>query len=98
MAPNPQQVLAAPLTHTDLPHVATVGDYLRHLLQTLWKETYRFDGKRPFGNSGWENDLYMALVHAGLVEGSFDEDGFLDSVDDKAAHNLIKGAINYVFA
>jgi hypothetical protein len=55
----------------------TVRDYLLTLLETLWEEKDGFTGKRPFGNSGWEWDLYTALVTAGLLDGLIDEDGFL---------------------
>lgn len=55
----------------------TVRDYLLTLLETLWEEKDGFSGKRPFGNSGWEWDLYTALVTAGLLDGLIDEDGFL---------------------
>lgn len=55
----------------------TVRDYLLTLLETLWEEKDGFSGKRPFGDSGWEWDLYTALVTAGLLDGLIDEDGFL---------------------
>lgn len=47
----------------------TIREYLQSLLTTLWEEKESFSGKRPFGNSGWENELYTPLVEAGLVEG-----------------------------
>ena len=47
----------------------TVREYLHKLLETLWIEGEGFSSKRPFGNSGWENDLIIPLVKAGFVEG-----------------------------
>lgn len=66
----------------------TVGDYLRALLRNVWQEEEEFSGKRPFGNSGWQSEVYNALVKAGLLEG--DEDGPI-SYDD--AEKLILDAI-----
>jgi len=39
----------------------TVRDYFYNLLRTLWIEEEGFSGKRPFGNSGWQYDIYNAL-------------------------------------
>lgn len=71
----------------------TVGEYLKALLLTLWDEKESFDGKRPFGNSGWEYELYRPLLSAALVTGELDEDGDLLDVDDVAADELIREAI-----
>lgn len=91
---TPSQVLAAEIPGPDV----SVREYLRQLLTTLWEERDEFSGKRPFGNSGWEYDVYLGLVKAGLLEGKIDEDGYLEDVDAKRGHQLIKGAIQYVFA
>ena len=40
----------------------TVCEYLERLLLTLWEEKDNFSSKRPFGNSGWEYDLYEILI------------------------------------
>ena len=71
----------------------TVRGYLTALLALVWEHEQGFNGKRPFGNSGWQDDLYAPLVRAGLVEGSFDEDGHLEAVD-AAAEQLIQAAID----
>jgi len=62
----------------------TVREYLHKLLETLWIEGEGFSSKRPFGNSGWENDLIIPLVQAGFIEGKFsdvllDEESYLES-------------------
>lgn len=71
----------------------TVGDYLRALLTSLWDEEESFSGKRPFGNSGWKNDVYAALVKADLVRGDLDDDGDLNWADEPAADELVHAAI-----
>lgn len=71
----------------------TIGDYLQTLLWDLWSQGEGFSSKRPFGNSSWEYELYAALVTAGLVEGSLNEDGYIESVDHYEANELIKKAI-----
>ena len=38
----------------------TIGEYFEKLLLTLWDEQEDFSGKRPFGNSGWEYDVYAS--------------------------------------
>jgi hypothetical protein len=50
-----------------------IREYLGALLTKLWEQGEGFSGKRPFGNSGWEYDLYAALIKAGAVEGELDE-------------------------
>jgi hypothetical protein len=58
----------------------TVGEYLARLLSEVWREGEGFDGKRPFGNSGWEYEVYGALAKAGLIRGDFDEDGYFEDL------------------
>jgi hypothetical protein len=38
----------------------TIREYLRTLLSELWREEESFNGKRPFGNSGWQYDVYTS--------------------------------------
>lgn len=85
------EVLALPMGENDAG-AATVRDYLKALLSTLWDDGEGFSGKRPFGNSGWESELYAALVSAGAVEGTVD-DGYLEDCDTGAARALIREAI-----
>lgn len=70
-----------------------IRGYLKTLLTTLWREGEGFSGKRPFGNSGWEFDLYKALIAAGVVKGKLDEDGCVDRCDYKIANAIIFDAI-----
>jgi len=88
----PQQILALPMQENDAD-AATIRDYLIKLLATLWDEKEGFDGKRPFGNSGWDGDLIVALIQAGAIEGELDEDGYIVRCNDDAAETLIAAAI-----
>ena len=45
----------------------TVRQYFAILLKMVWEETEAFDGKRPFGNSGWGNEVYDACVSTGYM-------------------------------
>lgn len=90
---TPAEILALPMDEND-SGATTIRGYLKALLSELWREGEGFSGKRPFGNSGWESDLQMALIKGGAVEGTLDEDGYLDTIDGHAANNLITEAID----
>lgn len=75
----------------------TVGEYFKILLMTLWEEEDGFSGKRPFGNSGWKYEVYTALVSAGVVSGTLDEDGYLEDADCSAADKICREIILGVF-
>lgn len=75
----------------------SVRDYLCELLVMLWNEGEDFSGKRPFGNSGWEHDLYVPLVKAGFIDGKLDADGYIESLADSAAHMFVKQLIVAAF-
>jgi len=95
--PDFERILDLPVDPEYLPEgVTTIRSYLIRLLSDVWKDGEGFNGKRPFGNSGWESDLMTPLVRAGLVEGKLDEDGYIDSVDDMAAELLIADTIKYL--
>ena len=89
-------VLDIPLGDNDAD-AATVRDYFKAQLKTLWSEGESFSGKRPFGNSGWEYDLDDALVRAGKVNGtasSEDERAQIDDADRDTANAMIFAAID----
>ena len=79
MSVTPAEVLALPLPDNDAG-AATVRDYLKSLLSTLWLEKDGFSGKRPFGNSGWTYDLTEPIVEA-------------FGVNDSVASRLVMDAI-----
>lgn len=81
----------------DAGGLMTIREYLGKLLHTLWEEGEQFSGKRPFGNSGWEYDLYTALISAGAVAGVLDEDGCLEEIDGEnknKANKIVFGLIH----
>jgi hypothetical protein len=72
----------------------SLREYLQALLRTMWREGEEFSGKRPFGDSGWQDEVYRVLVAEGLVDGLVDEfDGDLLRVDTRAADALVDEAI-----
>lgn len=78
----------------------TIRDYLHALLKAIWDEGEGFSGKRPFGNSGWEYELYIALVANNVVKGELEiHDGWHDliEVDTKAANEVVFDLIYHVF-
>jgi hypothetical protein len=77
----------------------TVRDYLCELLMRLWKEGDSFNARYPFGNSGWEYEVYKPLVKAGFIAGELDEFGDLlvTGFDPKAAHSFVRKLILIAF-
>lgn len=89
-----RQVLDLPLPDNDAG-AATIRDYLTSLLTELWLHEQGFSGKRPFGNSGWQYDVYVPMIRAGLVAGSITEwDEAGDDFEPREADKLILAAIN----
>lgn len=86
------KILALPMMEND-SGADTIGGYLIALLSAVWTKKEGFSGKRPFGNSGWEYDIYRALIVGGTVDGKLDEDGFIETVDIKKADSIIRIAI-----
>lgn len=75
---------------------ATIREYLVALARVVWDEGEGFSGKRPFGNSSWEYELYTPLAKAGLITVSWDDDGYIDDFPDeerRKAQDLIQKAI-----
>ena len=90
-------VLTFPMVDNDADAV-NVADYLKALLWQVWQHGEGFSGKRPFGNSCWEYELYKPLIVGGFVKGKLDEDDYIDSVDEKAANKIIFDCIDHVFS
>ncbi len=75
---------------------STVRGYLIALLVKLWREDDMFSGKHPFGNSGWQYDLYAPMGRAGMVSMTFDQDGYVETfshAEQVRADKLILAAI-----
>lgn len=92
--PDGRLILDLPMRGNDAG-AETVREYLLTLLGHVWSEQEGFNGKRPFGTSGWECDLFEPLADAGLIAAAYDEAGFIDyaSIDRRAARKLIDAAI-----
>jgi len=90
---KPQEILDLPISSSEVD-VFIIRDYFKALLSTLWREGEGFSGKRPFGNSGWEYDVYVALIKGGVIEGVLDEDGFVEECDTVTADQIIQDAIS----
>jgi hypothetical protein len=76
----------------------SIREYLHKLLEELWEKQDSFNGKRPFGNSGWNLDLIYSLIACGYIPGKFDPDWEDCRIDDsREADRLVKELIQYVF-
>jgi len=72
---------------------SSIRGYLKALLERLLIKGNEFSGKRPFGNSGWEYDLYAPMVATGFVTGKLDGNGDVEDVDEAFALKLLLGAV-----
>lgn len=87
-----QKILDLPMPDGD-ELTPTIRAYLIALLASLWLNGEGFSGKRPLGNSGWQFDLYVPLIRAGLIAGRLDEDGYVEDCDDDAGARIIASVI-----
>ena len=78
----------------DLRKEVTILEFLKELLGAVWEK--KKDFKRPWGNSDWDGDLIVALIKTGLIKGELDEDGYIESSDDNAAHKIIQEIIQAI--
>lgn len=72
----------------------SIRDYFFTLLDTLWEEGEGFSGKQPFGNSGWEYDLYKPLIQHGFISGSLDSDGCVERYNRSEANAFVSKLIH----
>lgn len=72
-----KEILDIQFYSTDLKRSITIREYLKKILIVLFIVGDEFSGKRPFGNSGWKQDLEVALIQNNIIEGSLDDDGFV---------------------
>lgn len=73
----------------------TVREYLTDLLAMVWSEREGFSGKRPWGNSSWEWELYQPMIDAGFLEAdpAYDDSRQLSADERQKADRLIAEAI-----
>lgn len=84
-------VLACPMRENP-SGAKNLREFFVFLAAAVWEQGDSFSGKRPWGYSSWDYDVYEALIRAGLVAGSFDEDGFVKDFDQSKADALIFAA------
>lgn len=92
------KILDLPLKEDNGAGEKTVKGYLKRLLMSVVQDQEGFSGKRPFGNSGWMSELHWALIKGGVIKGTIDEDGYIESCDDDVAKIKIQQAIEYMCA
>jgi len=81
----------------DLARTLTIAEFFRELMLEFWFDPEGFNGKRPFGNGGWEFDIYAGLIKAGAVAGELDEEGCVNDVDQRAADELVTKLLKRIF-
>ena len=81
-------ILDLPMDRNDAG-AATVREYLVKLALQVWIEEEGFSSKRPFGNSGWQSEVYRAMIDGGAIEGDSDK----WPKDERAAHAMVQKAI-----
>jgi hypothetical protein len=67
-AKTPLAALDAFRFDSDAGDNLTPREWLCDLLLTLWHDGEGFSGKRPWGNSGWETDIYKPLAQHGFIK------------------------------
>lgn len=83
------EILALPIKRRDIDEEITIRQYFYDLMSALWTELEDFDGKRPFGNSDWEYEVYASLIRHELIPGAFDENGYIKEVDSAQANAFV---------
>ena len=73
---------------SDAGEQITMRGHLHELLSTMWDQGEGFSGKRPFGNSGWEAEIFQPLIKAGYIKGELDEYGAINSIADEDQANI----------
>jgi len=62
-----ENILDIEFVHYDLGKIS-IREFFCTLLMTVWEEEEGFSGKRAFGNSSWQYDVYQCLEDNNLVE------------------------------
>lgn len=95
MTKTPQEILAITLDKNDA-EVETIGQYLFRLAYKVWDEEETFSGHRPFGNSGWTDDIIHALILSGELSGQLDEYGRIDDYDRKQLALIMSDVFDFL--
>lgn len=94
---DPHDLLHCPMVQPNDGDAATVGEFLGLLLSTLWLQGEGFSGKRPLGNSDWQQQVYMSMVEGGFADRIINRWGDEDIDDPIAADELILMAIRLAY-
>lgn len=101
-AADSERVFSTPATSIDVLNTpmdpdenytkaTTVGEFLADVATVMWNNRY---AERLFGNSDWAQAVEAALIKAGYVEGTFDEDGYIESSDGETTDTLVLKALH----
>lgn len=91
------EILELPVRRHDLGASLSMRQYFERLFTKLWDDPNHFNGKRPYGNSGWKWDVYVTLIKHGVIDGNLDEDDCVAEIDEKKASEFISEEILYPF-
>jgi hypothetical protein len=72
---------------------STVREYFALLVEQVWVQGEGFRGKRAFICTGWDWDLFVPLIRAGLITGTIDEYRRPAEFDFAEGDRLVKLAI-----
>jgi hypothetical protein len=78
------EVFDVPMRKGNAADASTIRDYFITCSAMLWTDGEAFSGKRPFGNSGWERDVYTALA----------DNGYMHQDDYRRGDRIIKHAFD----
>jgi hypothetical protein len=93
---NYDKALDLRITHKQLGDIS-LREFFCNLLIKLWDEQEGFSGKRPWGNSGWDEPVYAALIKAEIINGEFDSEGCIKSCDFGEGSEFISNMLLHVF-
>ena len=86
---NTDEILDLKFLSGDLHKEVTIREFFYELLKAVWEGGESFNGKKPFGNSGWTGDLKACLVKNKLIDGEIDAEGYMESCDEVAFNKLV---------
>ncbi|MFI0486563.1 hypothetical protein [Actinomadura sp. 9N215] len=93
--PTPKQLLDTPMP-SNSADAATIGEYLKKLLVTVWREGEFFSPVKPFGRASWQTEVHTVMARAGHILGLADPWGLLERADTVHANDLTIDAIEAV--
>lgn len=70
---------------------------LKDLLTMVLLQGEEFSGKRPWGDSGWEFDIYRAMVLNGFIKGAVDEYGDIYNYSLAEGDELLMRCVEEIF-